>query len=379
MSQMIRGIRLHRNRRVMAGLVIGISAILALSACGGSPEAEDENTGGGSTTTVEPEVKDITIGILPVALLTPVWLAEKQGYFEDEGFDSVEIQFSFNIPDLISQAVQGNLDFAQTTFESGLRAVDNGLDIVHVQKSDSSTDGTCVNDRCDVMGLLTDPDSGVERPRDLEGETVAVSTVPGITYAFVRQVILDDGGDPDKVHFIEVPFPSMPDAIATGQVAAATTLEPYTTIAIDQGALGIAWPYVDVAKQELDLGGLATSRKFAEANPITVWKVVNAIQRAMDDMTLDEDFAREQIIEFSEISPEIGAKMWIPPFQSFTDPADVELQQDFMLDQGLLSGPIDIDNYLWESTLKECPRDICFYPSPDYEHEPVGVAYRGDD
>lgn len=126
-----------------------------------------------------------------------------------------------------------------------------------------------------TIALLALPDSGISRPADLDGKTVGVSQVPGILWAFARVVIERDGGDPTTVNFVELPFPSMPDALIGGTIDVAGTLEPFTTVALDAGAIGIAWPYVDVFPSEISLGGLTAARAFVEENPVTTWKAVN--------------------------------------------------------------------------------------------------------
>jgi len=96
----------HSTRRGLAALSVVAVAALALSAC--APAAEDSASGD-----FEP-ITDIKLQLqwLPQAQFAGYYVAADQGYFEEEGFDSVEIVPSGG--DIVPQdaLVAGDVDFA---------------------------------------------------------------------------------------------------------------------------------------------------------------------------------------------------------------------------------------------------------------------------
>src|SRR5688572_10801077 len=101
----------HSTRRGIAaasGLTI---AALALAACSGSGDSGDGGDGGGED--FEP-LTSITLQLqwLPQAQFAGYYVAQEQGYFEEEGFDEVEIVPSGG--DIVPQdaLVAGDADFA---------------------------------------------------------------------------------------------------------------------------------------------------------------------------------------------------------------------------------------------------------------------------
>jgi NitT/TauT family transport system substrate-binding protein len=96
----------HSTRRGLAALSVAAVAALALSAC--APAADDTASGD-----FEP-ITDIKLQLqwLPQAQFAGYYVAADQGYFEEEGFDSVEIVPSGG--DIVPQdaLVAGDVDFA---------------------------------------------------------------------------------------------------------------------------------------------------------------------------------------------------------------------------------------------------------------------------
>ena len=101
-------------RRALARRGVGVGtmftvAALALAACAGSPDSSD--TGGGDDFEPLTSIK-LQLQWLPQAQFAGYYVAQEKGYFEEEGFDDVEIIPSGG--DIVPQdaLVDGDVDFA---------------------------------------------------------------------------------------------------------------------------------------------------------------------------------------------------------------------------------------------------------------------------
>lgn len=66
-------------------------------------------------------------------------------------------------------------------------------------------------------------DSDVERFSDLEGKTVALTAVGGVSEATVAGAIRADGGDPSSVKWVALPGGQLLQAVLSGKVDVAQT------------------------------------------------------------------------------------------------------------------------------------------------------------
>ncbi|MGX5771999.1 ABC transporter substrate-binding protein [Microbacterium trichothecenolyticum] len=100
----------HSIRRGLAAASVLTVAALALAACSGS---EDSGDGGGGSEDFEPLTSiKLQLQWLPQAQFAGYYVAQEKGYFEEEGFDDVEIIPSGG--DIVPQdaLVAGDVDFA---------------------------------------------------------------------------------------------------------------------------------------------------------------------------------------------------------------------------------------------------------------------------
>ena len=101
----------HSIRRGLTAASVATVAALALAACSGSGGTDDG--GGGGDEDFEPLTSiKLQLQWLPQAQFAGYYVAQEQGYFEEEGFDEVEIVPSGG--DIVPQdaLVAGDVDFA---------------------------------------------------------------------------------------------------------------------------------------------------------------------------------------------------------------------------------------------------------------------------
>jgi NitT/TauT family transport system substrate-binding protein len=285
---------------VLAGVAL-VSAVALVGCTAGSPEPA-ESPG------AEGELTPITVGIIPIVDTAPLHLGVEQGFFEEEGLD-VTIESGAGGAALIPGVVSGDFDFAFGNYVSSMVARDRGLDIVYVSNGNSTTG----DPEFDFGGVVVSADSDIQSPADLAGKRVSVNTLSNIGDTTIRQVVEDDGGDPDSIEFVEIPFPDAPAALENGQVDAAWILDPFMTTAVDAGARVISYNFADF-DPNLDVSGYFTSGDQMEAEPEKVEAFQAAMQRSLEYAQENPDEVRRIVTTYTEIAPDVLERIALPKF-----------------------------------------------------------------
>ena len=119
------------------------------------------------------------------------------------------------------------------------------------------------------------------------------------------------GGDDSKVKFVELAFPDMPAALGNKQVDAAWIVEPFLTIAKEQGAKAIAWNLVDTAPN-LMIAVYFTSGKYAHEHADTVKRFTAAMNESLAYADTHADEVRAIVPTYTRISKELIGKLTLP-------------------------------------------------------------------
>ncbi|MGO1174511.1 MAG: ABC transporter substrate-binding protein, partial [Actinomycetaceae bacterium] len=215
--------------------------------------------------------------------------------------------------------------------ESGLE-----LDLVSGLASTTGEEGN------DVGAILVAEDSDIESPRQLEGHTVAVNTLNSIVSTVMRNSIREDGGDPDLVEFVEIPFPEMPAQLEGGNVDAIMAVEPFLSGTLASGARAIAWPYVE-ASPDLPIALTITSEQIAQEDPEMVARFVEALDEATRFAQDDPDEARAIVTEYTELSDEEAAAVTLPLFSTAIDRPALERLAELSVQDGIIAENPDLD------------------------------------
>ena len=168
----------------MALLVVGLLALAACSSGGGSGDGDDAAGGG---------TREVTLMLnwTPNAQHAGIYAAEALGYYEDAGIDLTIVEPADTGVEPV--VAQGDADFGIAQAESLLPARAAGVPVVSIATLLPHNDSS-------LMALA---DSGIERPRDLEGRTYG-GYGGALETELVQRLVECDGGDPDRVEFVEV-------------------------------------------------------------------------------------------------------------------------------------------------------------------------------
>lgn len=318
-------------RRTLSAMAC--AAALVLPAACGSGGSSGSGDGSGGT-------DDITVGVIPIVDVAPIYLGMEQGFFQERGLN-VNVQTAQGGAAIVPGVVSGQFQFGFSNVTSLLLARSEDLPLKIVAAGNYSTG----EQGADFSGVVVPQGSSVTDAAGLAGKTVAVNTLKNIGDTTVRQSVEKAGGNPDAVNFVELPFPDMPAALAEGRVDAAWLVEPFLTIAKDQGATEIASNLVDT-QDNLMISAYFTSEEIMQADPELVERFTAAMNESLEYAEQNPDAAREIIQTYTDIDPQVAKKMVLPKWSSQINTKTVELLARLAREDGLVQEPIDTNALL---------------------------------
>jgi ABC-type nitrate/sulfonate/bicarbonate transport system substrate-binding protein len=169
------------------------------------------------------KLESVTLGLSAKHVLNlPIYLAQRHGIFESEGFDYKPITTKTNTA--IAALVSGDLDYI-TAFNSGLGAALGGAPLV----------ATYISTDKSLLYLISRPD--IKDAKTLRGGIIGHGGTRGSHYhatvALVKYLGLDADKDVKLISTIDVTQGMV--ALLSGNVAAATLSPPYDSIAVRKG------------------------------------------------------------------------------------------------------------------------------------------------
>lgn len=258
-----------------AGAVALGASLLAASACSTGTASGSGSSGGDATS--------VGMGIQPWLGYGPWYIAQENGYFEDEGVD-VEITNFMNDADMTAAFASDRIQVANAASHSALQFIEQGLDVSIVLLLDASHTADAI---------LTDGSIG--SVADLEGKQVAFEE-GSVSNLLLGYALQENGLTLDDIE----PVPMDPSEAATaligGSVPVAVTYEPYISearAASDEFEL----LYTAAENEGLISDVLVVDNDFLAENPEAVQQVVNAWGPSIDFYESDTDEARAIIAE----------------------------------------------------------------------------------
>lgn len=277
----------------------------------------------------------MTVGVIPIVDVAPIHLGIKQGFFSQRDI-KVSLESGQGGAAIVPGVVSGQFDFGFSNVTSLLLASSKGLPLKVVAAGNYSTG----EQGHDFSGVVVPKGSDISSAAGLSGKTVAVNTLKNIGDTTVRQSVEKAGGDPKKVKFVELPFPEMPAALANGQVDAAWLVEPFLTIAKNQGAQVVASNLVDT-QQNLMIAAYFTSKQTIESNPDLVKRFTAAMNESLKYAAKHPQQARSILQTYTKIDPKVAKELVLPKWSTNINESTLKLMARLAYEDGLVDKPID--------------------------------------
>ena len=314
------------------------AGLLVLTSCGGGEEAP----AGGDEAAQDGGLTEVSIGVIPIVDVAPIYLGVQEGIFEEHGLD-VELTLAQGGAAIIPAVQSGDFDFGFSNITSLVIGQAQGLPLQVVAPGPQTT-GEAGDD---FSSLLVPEDSDTESIADLEGDRVAVNTLNNINDTVLKEGMRQEGGDRDSMDLVEVAFPDMIGQLESGNVDAIMAVEPFATMAMDTGAREIYSPYAEPI-EDLTIAAYFASTERIEEDPETVDAFIAAMKESQQYAEDNPDDAKAILSEYTEIEPEVVDELTMPQFPQQVTRDSIQRIIELSEETGLIDEAVNIDELLHE-------------------------------
>lgn len=317
------------KKRIFSLLIILLLLILYSSNCAKKPEK-------------------LKIGYIPFNADLPFFVAVEKGFFKQQGLEIEPIRFGNSSLALNAMIGKQVIMVAGLTFSIFISAEQASPSMFKLFAPFSE-----VEDKT-MSYLLVLIDSDISNLNDLKGKKIG--TYAGATQLLYLKLFLKKiGFDPDKdVTIIQVASYLQVQALSAKQFDALFTVEPYGTIAIEEG---IARALLKNPRSQYIIypfwsGAAAIDKNYWEQNPSTIKKIYSAIALAINFINKNEDEAKKILTKFTPIDEKIALKSGLYKWYKVDDEIDFDAIQkiaDFMFEYNLVERRIDVSQMFFSA------------------------------
>jgi len=228
-----------------------------------------------------PEKPSLTLAVggKPTLYYLPLTLAERLGYFRDEGLDVEIVDFPGGAKAL-QALVGGSADVVSGAYEHtiAMQTLAQKVQAFVLQGTNPGLELGIVKARADSYSW----------PKDLKGMRVGVSAPGSSTHMFVNHLLASVGLTPDDVSIIGVGTGAgAVAAVRGGRIDALSSVEPVMSLLVKSGDVKIVHETISDKGTKAIFGGtlpaacLYAKVEFVKKNPETVQALTNAMVRAL--------------------------------------------------------------------------------------------------
>lgn len=284
-----------RSVALIASATVAFTGILA--GCSSDSGGEAAESGGTS---------EVRLAINNTSSSLPAVVADKQGFFEEEGL-TVESTVSSDISK-IPPTLGKQYDIGFGVPPTLILAAVQGIDIVMV-----SGNAITSEEKPEYI-IMARPEAKIEGPEDLVGKKLGSPTLNGNIHTGTLYWLEQNGVDPDDVESLQVPTPAMVDQLKSGLIDAAEMQYPFIDLAKEAGMVEAGYA-LGAVHDPTAMSSWQAERGWAESNPETLKKFRAALDKSIDWIETNEDEARDILSDFTGLDRDVVGDS---PLQSYS-------------------------------------------------------------
>jgi NitT/TauT family transport system substrate-binding protein len=328
-------------------LILAVAALaLGLSACSSGSSASSAAGGAGNASSGA--LTNVTVGVLPSADSVTVQIAQDKGFFKQQGLN-VKVVTETTTNDGTAGLLSHTMDFTTENYVGMFAQEANvkGLNLKIVADDGQSSSNLWV--------MLVPKDSKLTSLAQLKGKKVGFPA-KGFNFGSMAADILMAPYHMSSKDFTTVvePFSSAQQALATHQVDAIFTTEPFITVS--EAAAG------DRVLQDMLSGPLAgfptscwgTTASYVQQNPKTVAAFQRAMTEASQVAATNTAYVRSELPRFIKtMKPAIANVITLPTYNTTLTLARMERVANVLIRLGQLPKNFDVKSMYYPAAASE--------------------------
>jgi len=283
--------------------------------------------------------KTITIGVMPDVESIPLIIADRNGYFEDEGV-TVEIEHFKSARDRDSALQAGRLDGVITDIVAVVFSNEGGIDLKIVSKNDGDIE------------LMAGKGSDIEMMADIKGKSLGLSYNTIMEYTADR--MLESAGiSDDDVKKVDIPaLSNRLEMLQGGKIDAAILPHPLAGLGVKNGARVLASTSEVIGKA----GAIAFTSESLRRNREEIKAVFRAYNRAVEYLkTAPASSYIDYVVEVQSFPAGLQESIQLPAYDkaSLPDPQVVADVVKWMKEKNLIQRDYQYSDLVDQEILRE--------------------------
>jgi NitT/TauT family transport system substrate-binding protein len=210
----------------------------------------------------------------PIDPLKALHYAKESGIFRKYGLN-VEITHTNSGSAALAALSGGSIDIANSGITSVMQAYLRGVKFQVV-----APNGWYLSDRPQVQ-LLVKKSSPLRTGKDLNGKTIASSSLRDINIVAVFAWVDQSGGDSKSIRVVEIPSPAIQAALEEGRIDAAPLATPFMDQALAAGTTRVLSKPFDAIGKRIEVGSYVATADFVEKNEDVVRRFALAMHESI--------------------------------------------------------------------------------------------------
>jgi len=320
--------QMSRRRFVSLACTAAGAVGLAATACGGGNSSATDSNG----------MAKVGIGMITVAGYAGIYIAMTKNYFKDA---KIEVEHTkLRTPtDLVPNLLNGKVQMGGLNPGNLSQAMAQGLDLKIIGVVYMANDD---------MTIFSLKNSGITKPKDLEGKKVGLIQFQNTLHASLLEIMHREGVDADKVEFVLVPITEMPAALRSGQVDAGHVIYPLATQMASETTVVVPNMLAPLGPNPI-MGYEVVTAQYAKKNPDVVTRLRSALEKGNDTAAADKAVLLEAMHTITGAPIELLQNSKLPAFGNDLKLEDSQQQIELMKKYGFLKDPINLRDYVLQS------------------------------
>lgn len=335
-----------RHLKKITSFLLCSFLLVAVTACGSNSNPESSAPSSASSAGSDSNDSELRVGLLSIDDILPIVVAEKEGLFQKHNV-SVKL-FPFKSSSDQSQAFEaGELDVAMNDMVVQGLMKKSGTDSRVLSYAFGATpeEGRFV--------VVASPNSGIQKPEDLYGKKVAISTNTMMDFLmtqYEKHLKLDS----DKIEKVNMPDLMLrtETVIAGKDIQAAILPDPLASFAIQQGCI----PIIDDTKlgENFSQSVILATTDVIEKKHDALSRFMDAYFEAMEKINNDPEAYKAIALENGRVPESLKDTYQTPSFTPGKVPGETEVERvtEWLAEKGLTDNKFEYNEMVSKDFVK---------------------------